>query len=135
MLPIHPLILTCLAMCCLSAPLSADNPVTPTPPTTDTPAASQSGKGTVTKVDTDLMSIDVRVTDAQGKNAMTLVLTMNPSTKITRNKKTATLAQVQSGDLVTFTFTAGTDPSQGTATTVDAKVKSTKSKKGAPATN
>lgn len=129
-----PLLLSCLAICCLSAPLSATNPAAPAQPTTDTPAASQSGKGTVITTDASMLTIDVRVTDAQGKNATTLVLTLNAATKITRNKKTAIFTAIQPGDLVQFSFTSGADPSQGNATSVDAKTKP-KGKKGAPAAN
>ncbi len=118
-------------------PLYADQPGTAPQATAGTPApaATQSGKGTVIKVDATAGTVDVRVTDAQGKNAVTLVLTVNAATKVTRNKASATAGDLKPGDAVTYSETPGSDPTAGTALTIDAGKPKGKSKKGQPAGN
>jgi hypothetical protein len=126
MLPNPHLILAVLALGALLAtgrPLYADVPGAAAEATADTPAptATQSGKGTITTVADDGSTVELRITDAQGKNAMTLVLTITPATKITRNKASAKVADLKPGDSVSFTETPGSDPSAGTALTISAK--------------
>jgi hypothetical protein len=124
-------VLTLFALCASGRSLYADVPGAALQATGDTPApaATQSGKGTITTVADDGSTVELRITDAQGKNAMTLVLTITPATKITRSKKAATVADLKPGDTASFSETPGSDPSAGTALTIDAKPKG-KSNKG-----
>jgi Cu/Ag efflux protein CusF len=131
---ISALLLSLLVLGSLGSQLLADSPATPASPAVDAPASSKSGKGTVRKIDTAKNTIEVRITDAQGKNATTLVLTVTSTTKITRNKKSATISDLKPGDQVQFTYTGSTDPSAGTALTVNAKAKSKKATTPPPAT-
>jgi len=127
------LILPLLALCAAGLPLFADVPGAAPQATAGTPApaATESGKGTVIKVDADAGTVDVRVTDAQGKNAITMVLTITTATKITRNKASAKANDLVPGDKVSYSETPGTDPTAGTALTIDAsKAKGYTSKKG-----
>src|SRR5271156_2888401 len=96
------LILPLLALCAAGLPLFADVPGAAPQATAGTPApaATESGKGTVIKVDADAGTVDVRVTDAQGKNAITMVLTITTATKITRNKASAKANDLVPGDKV-----------------------------------
>lgn len=93
----------------------------------------QSGKGTIISIDASAGTIDFRITDDQGKNATTMVLTITATTTITKNKKTATVDNLKVGDSATFTFTSTIDPSAGTALTINALKPKGRSKKGAPA--
>jgi Cu/Ag efflux protein CusF len=115
------LLLSALATWCLATPLTAGIQDSDSQPTADTPAQSLSGKGTIRTIDVNAGTIDIRVTDDKGKNAMTLVLTILPTTKMTKNKKPAAIADLKTGDAVTFTFTAQNDPASGSAVTIDAK--------------
>ena len=130
---LHPLI-TVLALGVLALPgmaLYADVPLTAAPATANppAPAATQSGKGTITKVDGT--TVEIRVTDDKGKNSVTLVLTVTPATKITRAKASATISDLKAGDSANFSETPGSDPSAGAALTIDAgKPKTGKNKKG-----
>jgi hypothetical protein len=129
------LILPVLAFSALSVaglPLFADLPPGAPQATAGTPApaATQSGKGTIVKVDGDAGTIELRITDAQGKNAMTLVLTVTAATKITRNKASATANDLKPGDKASYSETPGSDPSAGTALTIDASKPKGPSKKG-----
>jgi hypothetical protein len=129
MRPISRLILPVLALsalCAAGLPLHAGTPA---------PAATQSGKGTIVKVDAQTGEVDVRVTDDKGRNAVTLVLTVNAATKITKNKASAMAGDLKPGDAVTYSETPGSDPTAGTALTIDVSKAKGKSKKGQAAGN
>lgn len=126
-------VLALSALCAAGLPLFADVPGAAPQATAGTPApaATQSGKGAVIKVDADKGTVDIRVTDDKGKNAVTLVLTITTATKITKNKASAMASDLKPGDAVTYSETPGSDPTSGTALTIDVGGKSkNKSKKG-----
>ncbi len=116
----HGLMFSMLVAACLAIPLTAGVNDAEQQPTAGTPAQSLSGKGTIRTVDANAGTIDIRVTDDKGKNAMTLVLTILPTTTVTKNKKPAAIADLKTGDAVTFTFTSQNDPASGSAVTVAA---------------
>jgi hypothetical protein len=128
-------VLALSALCASGQALFAAAAAPQAPAGSPAPAATQSGKGTIIKVDAAAGTIDVRITDAQGKNATTLVLTITAATKITKNKATAKPEDLKPGDIAAFSETPGSDPTAGTALTLDVSKPKGKSKKGAPAGN